>query len=117
MYPEIGKKAQYTRQKRNGDNVEIVEGIGTILAICLDPGKRLMAHMRDGADVFNVDLNCLNADEDFKAKFRAVTAEVEALRVEGNAAAQAVIDDYNARVEKAYDAILGVPLALEEAGE
>lgn len=116
-YPKIGTRAKYIRV--NPQTKEFEEGSSLILAICLDPQKRIMAHMQgiplpDGnTGNFNVDLNCLEPSDDFKAKFKAVKDRVEATSQEGNGKIAALVAEYNQAVENAYTSVLGEPVEFD----
>lgn len=116
-YPRIGSKVNYVRQ---GENGQMVEGNGTVLAVVLDPAKRLMVHLEtdelvDGQKSRrNVHANCLFPSDDFKASFKGSLDAIRSMGDEGNGKAQEIVTEYNKRVDAAYDVILGVAVKFDE---
>lgn len=118
-YPQIGAQVQYVRQNAAG---ETVRGTAMVLAVCLDHGRRLMAHVvgdvvqPDGSvaeQKFNVDISCLNPSDDFVKRFSETTMAVRELSAEGNRLAQEIVAQYNEKVEELYSGLLGVPVEIE----
>lgn len=113
-YPAIGQKVEYVRQGADG---EIETGKARILALTLDPDKRLVAHLdkeaMEGSEKFNVDVGCLNPSNGFIERFTAATKMVLELSGEGNGKVQEIVAEYNEKVNQAYTGVLGKPLIFE----
>lgn len=114
-YPVIGTKVKFCRQ--NVQTHEVETGSGTVLAICMDQNKRLVAHIQpdfpEGTEQpskFNVDLNCLNPTDEFIQKFTDVTAEIKRLTDEGNEKVKQIVADYEGIISGKYTEILGSPV-------
>ena len=110
----IGQTVKYIRNKpdvKSGAN-EYEEGEGVVTAFFLNPDKRLMAQIKVGENLVNVDLACVDPSESAKAEFKEMVEAVDALTSEGNAAVKVIVDDYNARVQAAYTAFLGEPVSI-----
>jgi len=114
---ELGQKVSFIRQLPDGT---IGDGEAIFLAVHLDQNRRTMAHLKnleklpDGRDdIFNTDLLCVNASEDFKAEYERMTEQVKALQTEGNNKISEITKDYNAQVDDCYTALLGDPVEIK----
>lgn len=108
---ELGSSVNYIRNKSG----TAVEGCGIVRALVIDHTGRRVVAIHDagqpkGGECFNVDVLAVNPSEDFKGKFRAMVENVQALSAEGNKAAAAAVEKYNALIDKAYNELLGEPL-------
>lgn len=105
---QLGDKVTYIRQGKDG----VLEGAAILKGMGMDGEGRTIALLKEGEDSFNTFLQCLNRDKAFHKEFKSRVAEIDRLSKEGNAAAKAVVDDYNARVGAVYDALIGKPLEI-----
>lgn len=112
VYPKIAEKISFIRADGDG---KTYEGEGIVRAIYIDPNLRVMvqvAEVTDPSKVFGVDLTMVNPSEENKAAYRDLIAEVQALTNEGNDIVRKTIEDYNGRVQSAYDRVLGAGITL-----
>lgn len=117
-YPQIGSKVSFVRQGADG---QPVEGTGLIIAVVLDPAKRLMVHLETeelnehgGKVRHNVHLNCLEPSDEFKASFKASLDAIAAIGEEGNGKSREIVAEYNQRVDAAYSEVLGAAVVFDE---
>jgi len=108
--PEIGSKVTYIRQNKDGG---ILTGDAHMLAVHMDTRQRLMAHLKNDTETFNVDLKCVNPSDQFKAEYEAATLAVQDVSSEANAAAAKIITDANQRIDELYTAVLGAPVEFQ----
>lgn len=111
----LGDSVNYIRQRGGA----VLEGQGVVRGLVLDHTGRRVAAIHDssqprGHEVFNVDVLAVNPSPEFKAKFRELVAKIMALSEEGNKAAAAAVEKYNAQIDAAYNALLGEPLSVAE---
>lgn len=104
-YPELGTEVRFIRQDLQAKT--LVEGKGYIQGIFLDPRKMPMARVKDGEEAYSIDLAAINYDDNFKAKYKALLAEIAEITKEGNEKAKAIVDEYNAKVDDKYKELLG----------
>ena len=101
----LGDKVTYIRQDKEKN--EPVEGEGTVRALFISPEKRIMAQVKDGDEIYNVDFATLNHDEFFLEAYKEVLAKVKEVTKEGNEKVQDIVKEYNAKVDALYADILG----------
>ena len=113
IYPELGTKARYMRATPEG---EIIEGVGIVKAIFLDPRKRLMVQVVDidTAASWNVDFIGINYADDMHEKYARVIEGVTDITLEGNKLVQETVKGYNEQVEELYTSVLGAPIDFVE---
>lgn len=104
MLFDIGDTVQYIRHNKDGIN----QGEAVLKGIGLDADGRKIVLLKDAeGNAFNAYYAAVNPTEEFIADFQAQMTEIESVSKEGNAKAKAVVDEYNARVSKIYDALVG----------
>lgn len=112
---EIGQHVQYFINRPNVETGEnnFIDGNGTVTALFLNPDKRRMVQVKDGANMVNVELACVDASEETKAAYMGMVETVDALTKEGNEAVRKVADGFNESVQMAYNIVLGVPVDVK----
>lgn len=117
-YPELGSKVRYCRQNLADKSVEV--GSGRVLGLGMDINKRLNAFIEpeypEGTDKpskFNVPLASLEPSDEYIERFKKAVEEIDALAVEGNGKAQAIVSEWNDKVSAVYETILGAPVEFE----
>lgn len=114
-YPKIGQRVDYVRQTSDGG---VQTGTARILALTIDPNKRLMAHLdtekAEGSEKFNVHVTCLNPSAEFIDQFTKVMNDVTALSTEGNGKVSEVVAEYNQRVDVLQAEVLGEAISFED---
>lgn len=120
QYPQLGQLVDFvvTEQKTGA----LIEAQGRVLAICMDGRKRTMAHLEyvpnpDAKPEVNVDLQCLNPSEEFKAKLTACLVQVMANSTEGNDAVKAIVEKHNTKNDALFDELLGDVVEFEQLPE
>lgn len=104
-YPELKSEVRFIRQ--DVENKVLVEGIGEVQGIFLDARKMPMVRVKAGEDAYNIDLAAINYDEAFKVKYEALLAEIAEITKDGNDKVKAIVEEYNAMVDKKYEELLG----------
>ena len=104
-YPKLGSEVKFIRQDLQTKT--LVEGVGEVQGIFLDPRKMPMVRIKAGEEAYSVDLKAVDYDEEFKAKYEAMIAEVMELTKEGNEKAKVIVDEYNDKVDAKYKELLG----------
>ena len=110
-YPQIGTSVSYLRADDDG---QVHQGNGIVQAVFLDPNKRIQAQVRDGEEAWNVDLFCINPNDDTRKAYAKLIKEVQGLTDEGNKLVQKTVSEYNDKVKAAYDAVIGEPVSFPE---
>lgn len=106
MKYDINQEVTYLRS----DNDYVVQsGSGIVKAIFLDSDSRVVVQVKDGDNVYNIHLACLNASDEFRAQYEALEVQVKALSEAGNAEVRATVAKFNADIESLKTALLGSP--------
>ena len=115
----IGSTVSYL--KADAKTAEIEKGNGTLIAIFLNPDKRMMAQVDTGEldpsgshVVINVDYGTLNCNDKYERAYKKLIPAVKAVSEEGNALVAVTVDEYNDKVQALYTATLGAPLVFGE---
>ena len=109
-YPAIGTQVPYLRADDEGN---IFDGVGTVMAIYLDPRNRLMVRIKQGQQDYNVDFIGLNYSEDTRKAYQDVIDRVKSVTVEGNEMVKATVASYNRKVDAIYSELLGDPVDVD----
>ena len=116
-YPALGAKVKYIRTTDEG---KILDGVGHVQAIFLDPNKRIMAQVKDipiakdvERQVYNIDFYGINPNDQVKKEYGKLIKDIQATTLEGNKLAKEVVDQYNEKVEQQYSSLLGAPVEFE----
>lgn len=106
---EIGEAYSYIRHNEDG----VSQGEAVLKGIGLDADGRKIVLLKDAeGNSFNTYLAAVNPSDEFITAFQAHVEEIEALSKEGNAKAKAVVDEYNARMSKLRDDVVGEAVEL-----
>jgi len=115
-YPRLGSKVKYFRMNDKG---EVSGGKGIVKAYFLSPELREMAQVEDcaaeiaegdKANVFNIDLFCINASAADKARYVGMMQRVLHLQSTGNDIVKDTVEEYNGLVSVEYEIVLGDPV-------
>jgi hypothetical protein len=111
LYPKLGAKINYIRY----DGKQFLEGDGFVKAIFIDPNGYPSVQVADAANeksVFNVELACADAPEDFKVRYKNTIELIDAKAKEGNEKAQEVVRSYNQSVDELRAIAFGDPIVI-----
>lgn len=111
LYPKLGTRVNFIRY----DGKQFVEGDGFVKAIFIDPNGYPSVQLADVGNeksVFNVELACIDASEDFKGRYRSTIELIEAKAKEGNDKAQEVVITYNKSVDDLRAVAFGDPIVI-----
>ena len=111
----VGKQIAYIREIQGKEQTK--EGGGRVKSLHLNADGRFMCHIQDDEldkegkiQIFTIAVGCVDPSEEFKDKFRALVDEIDVLAAEATAKNQELMDDYNGRINKLKDELLGKPL-------
>ena len=115
-YPKIGSTVNFVC---HGEDDEPVLGSGIVLAIVLDPSKRIMATLETDEDVEhsrkrrrNVYLSCLEPTESFIRDFKQVAQSVRELSDNGNKQSAEIVERFNKMIDEAQSVVLGASVVF-----
>lgn len=114
IYPQLGSEIEYVRYVHN--RAEFETGKGKVIGIGLDHAKRPVllvqgiAQDETGSPKFNVDMACVNPSLEFIEKYKLTLEFIQNLSKEGNEKSAKIVEEYNARVDDAFNSILGNPI-------
>lgn len=106
MKYDINQEVTYIR---SDNDYAIQSGSGIVKAVFLDSDSRVVVQVKDGDNVYNIHLACINASDEFRSKYEAMEAQVKALSEAGNAEVRATVAKFNADIEALKTALLGSP--------
>lgn len=118
----IGEIVNYVHQnpvyeikndKKILNGYEIIQGEGIIRSIHVDHTKRLICQVADEKNVFNIDYNCINANQEFIDKYSVMCGSIDQLADEARKKQAKIVEEYNAMISKLRDDVLGKQLEID----
>jgi hypothetical protein len=115
-YPAMGQLVDFLITDNQTGVVSSSQG--RILAICMDGKKRAMAHIEyvpnpDNKPNVNIDLQCVNASDEFKAQLQSTVEQVLKGSAEANALVAGIVTEKNKQNDDLFNAILGEPITFD----